>query len=90
MGKKKNLKGLDEFEIDFINEKLEGNRVSDYIDPDGLINVRGLKALNYKLNIKCKNQKQKSSDLLRSWLARNRKIILIISVWFESIKRWRF
>ena len=59
MGKKKNLKGLEEFEIDFINEKLEGNRVSDYIDPDGLINVRGLKALNYKLNIKCKNQKQK-------------------------------
>lgn len=59
MGKKKNLKGLEEFEIDFINEKLDGNRVSDYIDPDGLINVRGLKALNYKLNVKCKNQKQK-------------------------------
>ena len=29
MGKKKNLKGLEEFELNFINEKLEGNRVSD-------------------------------------------------------------
>ena len=59
MGKKKNLKGLEEFELNLINEKLEGNRVSDYIDPDGLINITTLKALNYKLNIKCKNQKQK-------------------------------
>ena len=58
MGKKKNLKNLDEYEIDFIEEKL-GNHVCDYIDSDGIISVNSLKALNYKLEIKCKNEKQK-------------------------------
>ena len=58
MGKKKNLKGIDEYEMDFIEEKL-GNRVCDYIDSDSIISVNSLKALNYKLEIKCKNEKQK-------------------------------
>jgi phosphate starvation-inducible PhoH-like protein len=63
MGKKKNLKGLDDFEIDLINEKL-GKSVTDYINGDDLISATALKALNYKLEIKCKNQKQK--DFLKS------------------------
>ena len=58
MGKKKNLKGLDETDLDFINEKL-GKNVTDYINPDDMISVNSLKALNYKINIKCKNEKQK-------------------------------
>ena len=58
MGKKKNLKGIDEYEMDFIEEKL-GNHVCDYIDSDSIISANSLKALNYKLEIKCKNEKQK-------------------------------
>lgn len=60
MGKKKNLKGLDDFDIDFINEKLSGNNnLASYISPDDLISTSSLKALNYKIDIKCKNEKQK-------------------------------
>lgn len=58
MGKKKNLKGLEEFEIDFINEKL-GKSVADYRHTDDVVSTAALKALNYKLDIKCKTEKQK-------------------------------
>lgn len=58
MGKKKNLKGLDEFDLDFINEKL-GKSVTDYISPEDVVSVSALKTLNFKLEIKCKNEKQK-------------------------------
>ena len=58
MGKKKNLKGLDEFELDLINEKL-GKTTADYINPDEMVSVNNLKALNFKLNIKCKTDRQK-------------------------------
>ncbi len=58
MGKKKNLKGLDEFDLDLINEKL-GKSVIDYVNPDDIVSASSLKALNYKIDIKCKNEKQK-------------------------------
>lgn len=59
MGKKKNLKGIDEFDMEFINEKLGKTTVTDYMSPDEMISATSLKALNYKLDIKCKNEKQK-------------------------------
>ena len=58
MAKKKNLKGLSESELDLINEKL-GKNVVDYLNETDLVNTTHLKALGYKLNIKCKNEKQK-------------------------------
>jgi len=58
MGRKKNLKGLDEFDLELINEKL-GKSVVDYINPDEMISINSLKALNYKIEIKCKTEKQK-------------------------------
>ena len=58
MGKKKNLKGLDEFDLEYINEKL-GKSVTDYISPDDVVSASALKALGYKIDIKCKNEKQK-------------------------------
>lgn len=58
MGKKKNLKGLDEFDKNYIEEKM-GNNVCDYIDSDSIVSISGLKALNFKLDIKCDSVKQK-------------------------------
>ena len=58
MAKKKNLKGLSESELDLINEKLSKN-VTDYIDEADLVNAAHFKVLGYKLNIKCKNERQK-------------------------------
>jgi len=57
MGKKKNLKGIDELELEFINEKMKRDDIANYITSEGLCSK--LKALNFKLNIKCKNAKQK-------------------------------
>lgn len=59
MSKKKNLKGIDEFDLELINEKM-GKNVADYIGENDLISPTFLKALNFKLNIKCKNAKQKA------------------------------
>ena len=58
MAKKKNLKGLDEFDLELINEKL-GKNISDYRNVEDVVSATHLKMLNYKLNIKCKNNKQK-------------------------------
>lgn len=58
MGKKKNLSGLEQSDLDFINEKL-GKTVADYRSIDDVVSATNLKMLNYKLNIKCKNTKQK-------------------------------
>lgn len=58
MGKKKNLKDLSIEELDFINEKL-GKNVTDYMAENDLVSASALKALNYKISIKCKNEKQK-------------------------------
>jgi len=71
MGKKKNLKGLDEFDLEFINEKL-GKTVADYISPDEMVSVSSLKTLNYKLDIKCKNEKQK--EFLKNLKDKNHQI----------------
>jgi phosphate starvation-inducible PhoH-like protein len=58
MAKKKNLKGLSESELDLINEK-SGKSVADYMSSDDMISASNLKALNYKLDIKCKTDVQK-------------------------------
>lgn len=57
MGKKKNLKDLDEFELEFIEKKMKGDSALNYLTSEGLCTQ--LKALNFKLDVKCKNQKQK-------------------------------
>ena len=51
MGRKKNLKGIDEEDIEFINAKMNGDRSANYIAP--------LKSFEYKVVVKCKNKKQK-------------------------------
>jgi phosphate starvation-inducible PhoH-like protein len=58
MAKKKNLKGsVDELEMEFINEKMRGDSAHNYLTTMGL--TTKLKTLNYKLDIKCKTEKQK-------------------------------
>lgn len=57
MGKKKNLKELNEFELQFIKEKMKGNGALNNLTSEGLCSK--LKTLSYKLNVKCKNEKQK-------------------------------
>lgn len=64
MAKKKNLKNIDEADIEFINEKLSGKNVSDFINPEEMVSATVLKSLSYKLDIKCKNNKQK--DFLKA------------------------
>lgn len=54
MGRKKNLKGVDESDIEFIENKMGygfNDRTQNYITP--------LKSFDYKVVIKCKNKKQK-------------------------------
>ena len=58
MGKKKNLKDLSDLELDFIEEKMKGDSALNYLTSEGLCTK--LKTLSYKLNVKCKNQKQKT------------------------------
>lgn len=57
MGKKKNLQNLSEAELELIESKMKGDSALNYLTSCGL--TTHLKALNFKLNIKCKNQKQK-------------------------------
>lgn len=57
MGKKKNLKDLDELELDFIEKKMKGDSALNYLTSCGM--ATQLKALSFKLDIKCKNEKQK-------------------------------
>lgn len=59
MAKKKNLKGIDEIELEFINEKLKGDSITNYRAGDNIVNTAMLKTLGYKLSIKCKNERQK-------------------------------
>ena len=58
MVKKKNLQNLSEAELDFIEEKMKGDSALNYLTSEGLCTK--LKALNFKLDIKCKNNKQKN------------------------------
>lgn len=56
MGKKKSLKGLSSEEIDYIEEKLSFDHAYDNKN-EHVMNMTN--ALSYKLNIKCKNERQK-------------------------------
>lgn len=57
MAKKKNLKGLSDLELEFIEEKMKGDSILNYVSNDGLGDR--LKTLSFKLDIKCKNNRQK-------------------------------
>ena len=57
MGKKKNLKGLTNDELDYIDRKMGSDSALNYLTSEGL--GTRLKALNFKLNVQCKNKKQK-------------------------------
>lgn len=57
MGRKKHLQNLSEIEIDFIENKMKGDNALNYLTSCGM--VTQLKALSFKLDIKCKNEKQK-------------------------------
>lgn len=57
MGKKKNLKDLDEFEVNYIEKKMKGDSAFNYITSEGLCTK--LKTLNFKLDVKCKTEAQK-------------------------------
>ena len=52
MARKKHLQGIDEADMELIDEKMKGdNRIDSLVS--GIINY------DYKVSIKCKNQKQK-------------------------------
>lgn len=72
MAKKKNLKGLDEIEMEFINEKLKKDSILNYRNSDDLVSASMLKLMNYKVNIKCKTEKQK--DFLTQLKDENKQI----------------
>lgn len=57
MGKKKNLRDLDELELEFIEKKMKGDSSFNYLTSCGM--STHLKNLRFKLDIKCKNEKQK-------------------------------
>jgi len=57
MAKKRHLKDIDEIDIEFIDEKMKKDSALNYLTSQGLCTQ--LKALNFKLNVKCKNTKQK-------------------------------
>ena len=57
MARKKNLQNLSELEMEFIEEKMKGDSALNYLTSEGLCTK--LKTLNFKLDIKCKNGKQK-------------------------------
>lgn len=70
MGKKKNLQSLSEEELDFIEEKMKKDSALNYLTSEGLCTK--LKALNFKLDIKCKSEKQKI--FLNTLKNKNKKI----------------
>ena len=58
MGKKrKNFETLDELEKEFIEEKMKRDSALNYLTSEGLCTK--LKTLNFRLDIKCKTEKQK-------------------------------
>lgn len=57
MARKKNLKDIDELDMQLIDEKMGYHRTDEYLTSCGLI--RQLNATKFKLDIKCKNEKQK-------------------------------
>lgn len=57
MGRKKHLQNISEEELEFIEEKMKKDSAFNYLTSEGLCTK--LKTLNFKLNVKCKNNKQK-------------------------------
>ena len=57
MAKKKHLQNVSELELEFIEEKMKKDSALNYLTSEGL--CTRLKTLNFKLDIKCKNEKQK-------------------------------
>lgn len=58
MGRKRHLECLSEVEAEFIERKMKGDSALNYLTSEGLCTK--LKTLNYKLDVKCKNNKQKT------------------------------
>ena len=52
MARKKHLQGIDEGDMEYIDEKMRGDSRIDSL-------VSGIIHYDYKVSIKCKNQKQK-------------------------------
>ena len=59
MAKKKNLKDVDALDMAIIEEHMSNDSILNYIAPNGLVDVKMLKTMNFKVDIKCKNEKQK-------------------------------
>lgn len=58
MSKKKNLKsGVDDLEMEFIEEKMKKDSALNYLTSAGMKSE--MKAFNFKVEVKCKNQRQK-------------------------------
>ena len=60
MAKKKNLKGIDEADLELIDAKMNSGVTNDYSSYGG---TNCSKILSYKVNLKCKNSKQKDLHL---------------------------
>lgn len=58
MAKRKHIQDINEFDLEYINEKL-GKNVTDYVVAEDIVSASSLRVLNFKLEIKCKNEKQK-------------------------------
>ena len=61
MARKKNLKGLSQEEMDIITDKMRGSLINKENIYTMIANT-----LNYKIAIKCKNEKQKSFVKIKS------------------------
>ena len=71
MGKKKrNLEELSDIEKEFIEQKMKGDSALNYLTSEGLCTK--LKSLNYRLELKCKSEKQK--DFLKILKNKNYQI----------------
>ena len=62
MAKKKNLKDVDALDMAIIEEHMSNDSILNYIAPNGLVDVKMLKTMNFKVDIKCKNEKQKQKQ----------------------------
>ena len=62
MARKKNIKDVDDADLELINSKM------GYSITDRLQNVTQIKSYDYKVTIKCKNKKQKDFLNKLSWI----------------------
>lgn len=70
MAKKKNLKGIDDIEMEYIDDKMKKDSTLNYLTSGGY--GTHLKSLSFKLDVKCKNEKQK--DFLNMLKNKNHQI----------------